>query len=1124
MISSSSSEYEIEIVSQIENDLTIVRTIGKAEQPSYYSIKDSFGNLLIPFKYHGVEPLNNGQFRVFVKVGYWTHYGILDGDFEEIIAPRYSRIEEHGAYYFVSDNSGYGVLDTTGSIVIPCMYKVIIMASKDLFWVCQYETTKFDSISNYGLFGLANEKGAIILAPQYAEVKSFQEGLACVLGGGHWVHDDDDRSDSYCGGRWGVINLEGNEVIPLIYDSMEFDQDSSLFKVTKTISFYDPKTYSYSKKVSGYVNKVGERMVRDVDGTYIKSNPLYDWQDDYENGLSSVYYSSQIGKINQEGQFLVHYKDGEESIEAYLPSEFIWGFDSDTDLIVVVKDGEKGLYSIKDNQVLIDPQYDDLSPISKESYADGLYKCSTNLSSEQQSAVYSKNIRIGLVSKNGETIVPQDYISIEKLDHSLVVVQRPEGQFQIFDTEHLTLISNIFDKVLKFGERNDDDYYWSDDKIIKNSKLAIVKRENKYGAINEFGELVVPIEYSSLSLKENNLLEGDGVLLDSLGRVVVTNGNITVPLIGKFEAASMLENNLIMAKQNGFWGCISLNGETIIPFAYDSIKLAGIYFIVSQKQDNENFEYGVIDIKKNEIIPFTEVDDIEYDKGLFIYKKDSKYGVYSERGVPITASLYDKIERLNDFLIKVGENDVEYDVHDDWYSERKVINWGLLSCTGEEILPCSYKLIEPFENTSFVIIKNYSCYGLLDVYGRIVLEPKYNEIGTFEDSFSIVKRTFEVFDKNSETVDVEAYGVIDSSMNEVIPCCFSQLEYDKELRKFKTEKGYKLIDGRFVCTTNDRRILVPSKYVYCKDFVNNRAISVLYKNPGFKYGLIDAAAQDILPPIFDSMLRLDNGLYRFKLNNHYGIIDKDGRVILDNKYSYVGQFEGDSALICTNLKISNERDDRKRYGLCKDNGEIILSSEYEFIGKESEGFRNIMKNGIWYLYKVDSHELTIVPNVAYLGFAHDCRFLVNHGGEFIPGQKVKARGGRWGYVDDHARFVIKPMYDDAYRFKENRALVKFNGKWGVIDISGNVIIPFEYDEVYSDLENRHFELCANGKVYVFTLDGEEVNSFDYQKYDRDDYYDYQDDTNWEEETWYALTGGQYGDYPGGDIDYDFLGL
>jgi hypothetical protein len=42
----------------------------------------------------------------------------------------------------------------------------------------------------------------------------------------------------------------------------------------------------------------------------------------------------------------------------------------------------------------------------------------------------------------------------------------------------------------------------------------------------------------------------------------------------------------------------------------------------------------------------------------------------------------------------------------------------------------------------------------------------------------------------------------------------------------------------------------------------------------------------------------------------------------------------------------------------------------------------------------------------------------------------------------------------------------------------------------------------------------------------DEYYedDYTPEYDWREEEWYALTDGQYGDYPGGDIDYDALGF
>ncbi|MBR5631494.1 MAG: hypothetical protein IKW82_07610 [Bacteroidales bacterium] len=49
----------------------------------------------------------------------------------------------------------------------------------------------------------------------------------------------------------------------------------------------------------------------------------------------------------------------------------------------------------------------------------------------------------------------------------------------------------------------------------------------------------------------------------------------------------------------------------------------------------------------------------------------------------------------------------------------------------------------------------------------------------------------------------------------------------------------------------------------------------------------------------------------------------------------------------------------------------------------------------------------------------------------------------------------------------------------------------------------------------------------YQNEDFEDEYEdfYSDDQpDWEEETWWALTDGMYGDYLGPGVDYDFLGF
>ena len=56
------------------------------------------------------------------------------------------------------------------------------------------------------------------------------------------------------------------------------------------------------------------------------------------------------------------------------------------------------------------------------------------------------------------------------------------------------------------------------------------------------------------------------------------------------------------------------------------------------------------------------------------------------------------------------------------------------------------------------------------------------------------------------------------------------------------------------------------------------------------------------------------------------------------------------------------------------------------------------------------------------------------------------REGAWGYVTGDGRLAIEPQYDRAYRFVDDRALVRQNGRYGFIDPNGTLIIPPTFSE------------------------------------------------------------------------------
>jgi len=69
--------------------------------------------------------------------------------------------------------------------------------------------------------GVANMEGKVVVSPKYDAIFPYHDGLAAVAVGSKEVRPADDPEHEYTiGGKWGFIDKQGNEVIPLEYDSI----------------------------------------------------------------------------------------------------------------------------------------------------------------------------------------------------------------------------------------------------------------------------------------------------------------------------------------------------------------------------------------------------------------------------------------------------------------------------------------------------------------------------------------------------------------------------------------------------------------------------------------------------------------------------------------------------------------------------------------------------------------------------------------------------------------------------------------------------------------------------------------------------------------------------------------
>jgi len=414
--------------------------------------------------------------------------------------------------------------------------------------------------------------------------------------------------------------------------------------------------------------------------------------------------------------------------------------------------------------------------------------------------------------------------------------------------------------------------------------------DNKVGYIDKESNIVIkPIfddEYTILAHRSRILAEHVHMLESIYSRVPVFNygdpfaegfarvkyrnkfGYIDVQgnfiISAKFDDASFFKEGRAAVLVGNKWGYINKKGTIIIKPEYEEV----YYFFEDRAWVKKNGKYGFIDNYGRIILP---IQYRFYHKGWRLYDARRYYGFREGRAYVGVDEKFGFIDQNGKFVIEPK--------YDYWYSDFK-FGYAVITVNGLD--------------------------GIIDKQDNIIVKPQYYQLGSFsEDCLAIFRPSLN-----------EKEGYINTKGDIAIPPIYDRVYHFYEGRA-KVTKGNDLGAKYGYINTKGEYIVEPI-FSLAEDFRDGVAV-VMVKGNTYS-GCIDKDGNYVIPPIVKGkIMRYCGDVAIYQDNFLYGLVNKEGKVIVEPQYYYMGPFIDGVAEVW----LRNEKTLKKKYGYINKKGEYI---------------------------------------------------------------------------------------------------------------------------------------------------------------------------------------------------------
>jgi hypothetical protein len=306
------------------------------------------------------------------------------------------------------------------------------------------QSEKLNLMYENGKYGYYNEKGKVVIKPQFTLARKFSEGLAAVNTNG-------------LDNEWGFIDTTGKmKISAQFHEVKDFSEGFAAVAIYDKKGLYYPRTNSTLLSLWGYIDKEGNFVI----------SPQYFHAFSFVNGAARFW----TGPWASQDKYGIIDKTGKEIVEAKfdnISDDFYQG-------LAPFRIGKKWGFVDTNGNIVIEAKFD-----SAQRFSEGVAAV----------AIRNKyNILIwGFIDKDGKIVIEPNFSSTGNFSEGLAKFGNFEGKYGFIDKTGKVVIKAIFDGVNDFSNGKAEVFVRTNKKYIDihgreefRVKVGLIDKSGKY--------------------------------------------------------------------------------------------------------------------------------------------------------------------------------------------------------------------------------------------------------------------------------------------------------------------------------------------------------------------------------------------------------------------------------------------------------------------------------------------------------------------------------------------------------------------------------------------------------------------------------------------------------------------